>query len=185
MLIGHHGCVQHFSTTEGCLENPALLVRSAFNTSMILLISYHTLVPYHTMSHKWTCEIFNYSVDGGNAEAIGKYINDSPKRYSNCYVRPERIYGVLKLCIYALKVIKNGEELRYDYKMADSPWRKLVIKVNNLILHPCFHLREVLVDWRMSEWVWGSGLILIYWTCQSVTHPQKVLIGCFWSFAWS
>ena len=64
-------------------------------------------------------------------------------------MRPERIYGVLKLCIYALRVIKNGEELRYDYKMADSPWRKLVMKVN-LILHPCFHLRGLgLLD--MSE----------------------------------
>lgn len=30
------------------------------------------------------------------------------------------------LCIFALKDIQSGDELRYDYGIADLPWRKKV-----------------------------------------------------------
>ena len=76
-----------------------------------------------------------FSVDGGNADAIGKYLNDSPQRYANCCVKVQSFNGVPRLCIYSTRDIKRGEELRYDYNMEDSPWRADVCNINTL--PPC------------------------------------------------
>ena len=43
------------------------------------------------------------------------------------------------LCIFAIKDIRKGEELRYDYGIADLPWRK---KVNTIFIFMKIYLNK-------------------------------------------
>ena len=62
-------------------------------------------------------------MDGGDsAEGLGRYINDSPKKYANVY--PKNVD--MRIHFYSKKRIPKGEELRYSYDMIECTWRKMV-----------------------------------------------------------
>ena len=70
-----------------------------------------------------------YSVDAtNNIFDIASMVNDakrgSPKE--NTCVQVVMVEKLPHLCIFAAKYISIGEELRYDYGIADLPWRKNV-----------------------------------------------------------
>ena len=54
-----------------------------------------------------------------------KFVNDAPKRFVNCIVKPMVIDTVPHLVLFAAKRINPGMELRYDYGGGDLPWRKV------------------------------------------------------------
>ena len=56
-------------------------------------------------------------------------VNDSQKR-PNCKMRKIEVDGAAKLCLFALRDISEGEELRYCYGMGeDFFWRKVIKSV--------------------------------------------------------
>jgi len=44
---------------------------------------------------------------------LGKFVNDSSNRYSNCRMQPRKIGKKIHLCLLAKKRIPKGTELRY------------------------------------------------------------------------
>ena len=52
------------------------------------------------------------SVDGG---CLARYVNDSPKRFDNCFAKILVIDNRLHVVVIAAKNIVPGCELRYDY----------------------------------------------------------------------
>ena len=71
------------------------------------------------------------SIDGTHSTGFGRMINDATLPdanckimiFSGCTVGPQA--GV-HLCVFAIKTIEPGSELRYDYGMKDLLWRKKV-----------------------------------------------------------
>ena len=72
----------------------------------------------------------------------------SPKE--NTCVRVVMVDGRPHLCIFATKDINIGEELRYDYGIADLPWRK---KVSILHKHLTVYLYEISFMQFIHEYV--------------------------------
>lgn len=49
---------------------------------------------------------------------LGKFVNDSPPRYQNCKVKVlSNVNGMPMLCLFAVKDIKEGTELRFVYRL--------------------------------------------------------------------
>lgn len=67
------------------------------------------------------------SVDATYDNHFGKYVNDSPK--PNCVMRSLSYNNSIHLCLFALKDIQQGEELRYSYGVSGLPWRKVCYKL--------------------------------------------------------
>ncbi|XP_064601264.1 N-lysine methyltransferase KMT5A-A-like [Liolophura sinensis] len=53
---------------------------------------------------------------------MARMINDEGEN-PNCVMRAISFLGRPRLCLFALKDINIGEELRYDYGVEDLPWR--------------------------------------------------------------
>lgn len=54
---------------------------------------------------------------------ITRYVNHSAHGYQNCYARTKYIRGNYKICLYAERDIKKGEELFFDYFLkVNVPW---------------------------------------------------------------
>jgi len=56
---------------------------------------------------------------------MGKMINDAMIPDSNCAIKVVEFENNPHLCIFASNDILMGDELRYDYGVADLPWRKI------------------------------------------------------------
>ena len=67
-----------------------------------------------------------FSIDGTSEKRLGKFVNDSSPQFANCTVRSiESRSKEIHLCIFAIKDIKDGEELRYSYGSTGLHWRKV------------------------------------------------------------
>ncbi|KAJ8037512.1 N-lysine methyltransferase KMT5A [Holothuria leucospilota] len=62
------------------------------------------------------------TVDNGR---LGRFVNDAVGSKENCVMKPLKIGGTTRLCLFAKWDIDAGEELRYDYGIDDLPWRKV------------------------------------------------------------
>ena len=63
-----------------------------------------------------------FSIDAAEYSRFGKYVNDAPRRVANCYSKT--FDGTPHVLIIAGRDIGRREELRYDYGVANAPWRK-------------------------------------------------------------
>ncbi|XP_052674790.1 N-lysine methyltransferase KMT5A-like isoform X3 [Crassostrea angulata] len=65
-------------------------------------------------------------IDATNTERKGKYIKDEEvgSPLNNCVMRLLVTENYPRLCLFANRDIKAGEELRYDYGEANLPWRQ-------------------------------------------------------------
>ena len=50
-------------------------------------------------------------------ERIGKVVNDSPERFTNCSMKMVDVDGIPHLCLFSIKEIPKGTELRFDKKV--------------------------------------------------------------------
>ncbi|XP_052692480.1 N-lysine methyltransferase KMT5A-like isoform X3 [Crassostrea angulata] len=84
-------------------------------------------------------------IDATNTERKGKYIKDEEvgSPLNNCVMRLLVTENYPRLCLFANRDIKAGEELRYDYGEANLPWRqKLLIlkqRVKKKLMIPTLH----------------------------------------------
>lgn len=99
-----HICVDSFSLNTQC--HPAKIYKIAF---------------------------FVCSIDATNTERKGKYIKDEEvgSPLNNCVMRVLVTENYPRLCLFANRDIKAGEELRYDYGEANLPWRQVCDNFNN------------------------------------------------------
>ena len=67
----------------------------------------------------------SFSVDATFSKGLGRLVNDAPSNKSNSVMRKVKEGSETYLVLYALRDIKIGEELRYDYGVKDLPWRKI------------------------------------------------------------
>ena len=71
-----------------------------------------------------------FSIDATHQYArLGRLINDS-KANPNCKVEKLVINSRPHLCVFALKPIRIGEEIQYDYNDDEAWWRKVFICLN-------------------------------------------------------
>lgn len=65
-----------------------------------------------------------YCLDAMLSHNICKFINDSPKKYSNSYMKIVDVSPLEppKLALFSKKRILEGEELRYSYDESDNMW---------------------------------------------------------------
>lgn len=56
---------------------------------------------------------------------LGRFVNDSPKRFTNCAPKVMLICGKHRVLLFATKNTAVGTELRYDYGGGRLPWRKV------------------------------------------------------------
>ena len=75
-------------------------------------------------SENYVLVMFNFSIDATHSSRLGRFVNDSPRRYSNCVPKAMWICGKPRLLFFAGKRISPGTELRYDYG-TQSLWRKV------------------------------------------------------------
>ncbi|XP_033729819.1 N-lysine methyltransferase KMT5A-A-like [Pecten maximus] len=66
-----------------------------------------------------------YYIDPSNTDAMGKMVNDGLGKRANCKMRKILRKQLPVLCLFATKVIRTGDELRYDYGVRNLPWRKV------------------------------------------------------------
>lgn len=63
------------------------------------------------------------SIDGSREDgSFGCLVNDK-HRHPNCHMKKIELEGTPHLYLFALKDIKDGEEMTYDYEGGDCPWR--------------------------------------------------------------
>lgn len=65
------------------------------------------------------------SIDASANERLGKFVNDSPRRYANCTAKAMLIDQQPHVLLFACKDIPAGSELRYDYGGGNLTWRKV------------------------------------------------------------
>ena len=71
--------------------------------------------------------VFINSIDATYSTSIGRYVNDSPKKYANCTMKMVLLDEIPRLILKATKDIPPNMELRYDYGDRRSlHWRKKV-----------------------------------------------------------
>ena len=63
-----------------------------------------------------------YSVDATKTECKAKYINDSSRGNARMFTQMQD--GILKLVLYATKLIPAKSEIRYNYNAPGLWWRK-------------------------------------------------------------
>jgi len=64
------------------------------------------------------------SIDASKSQRFGRFVNDSPKKYTNAMPKAMYIGGIARLLLFATKPISAGTEIRYDYG-GHLPWRKV------------------------------------------------------------
>ncbi|KAJ8043799.1 N-lysine methyltransferase KMT5A-A [Holothuria leucospilota] len=69
-------------------------------------------------------------IDGTASDGRGRMVNDSHKN-ANCKMKVILVEDVPKLCLFAIKDLNEGDELRCDYGVKDLPWRKLEEESNS------------------------------------------------------
>lgn len=78
----------------------------------------------------------------------GRLCNDGIEEEKNCCLRIVTVDNIPHLCIFALRDVNNGEELRYDYGVSNLPWRR---KVCFYIVLTCFCARSVIFSISLSQ----------------------------------
>ena len=69
-----------------------------------------------------------FSVDASIDCGLARYLNDSKHRDANCVMKLVVIDDSPSLCLFAVKDVEVGTELRYDYGCPDAVWRQKVNK---------------------------------------------------------
>ena len=57
---------------------------------------------------------FSSSIDATDTDCLCKFVNDSPA--GNCVMKKVYVRSKPFLCLFAIKDISKGEELRYNYE---------------------------------------------------------------------
>ncbi|XP_071814389.1 histone-lysine N-methyltransferase Set8-like isoform X2 [Apostichopus japonicus] len=63
-------------------------------------------------------------IDATDTACVAKMVNDEIGREANSVMKKQILEGRVCLCLFALKDMKHGQELRYDYGQTDLLWRK-------------------------------------------------------------
>lgn len=74
-----------------------------------------------------------YSIDGTDNTRLGRYVNDSPRRFANCYTKMIMVDARPHIAIFAGQDLPAGVEIRYDYGGGDLPWRNVSSMVISLV----------------------------------------------------
>ena len=70
--------------------------------------------------------LFCSSIDATNVtDRLGRFINDGIKGEVNAKARVVFVDNYPRLCIFALRQITSGREIRYDYGDPNTWWRKV------------------------------------------------------------
>lgn len=69
------------------------------------------------------------SIDARNNVRLARYINDAPRKLANCSSKAHVIHGQPRVLFFATCDISKDTEIRYDYGVADLPWREVRITV--------------------------------------------------------
>lgn len=88
--------------------------------------------------HGTSNSFFVYSIDAKNhTDRLCRYANDAPKTETECnaVMKMKVFNNYPRLCLFALRAIKAGDEIRYDYGEDEKSlvWRKKVSL--NFLLH--------------------------------------------------
>ena len=67
-----------------------------------------------------------FSIDATLESSLGRFVNDSPRKFGNCQMKKFVIKSRPHLCLVAVKDIPERVELRYDYgdTNANLFWRQ-------------------------------------------------------------
>uniref|UniRef100_A0AAV2J0M4 SET domain-containing protein n=1 Tax=Knipowitschia caucasica TaxID=637954 RepID=A0AAV2J0M4_KNICA len=99
--------------------------------------------------------------------SFGRLVNDE-HRHPNCRMKKVEVEGSPHLCLFALKDIKDGEEITYDYGGNDCPWRIKNITHPAKSSHPA-----VMSEKRMEEAPSPQDTPQQMTLCAIDTHPAK------------
>ncbi|XP_048829709.1 uncharacterized protein LOC125724016 isoform X2 [Brienomyrus brachyistius] len=85
---------------------------------------YHKSCTVFMFDFKWSSRTWciDASIEDGS---FGRLVNDD-HRNPNCRMKVIKVDGKPHLCLFALRDIKEGEEITYDYGTNDWPWREKV-----------------------------------------------------------
>ncbi|XP_072168334.1 N-lysine methyltransferase KMT5A-like [Diadema setosum] len=72
-------------------------------------------------------------IDATETKSNGRFVNDAKEGTSECNSRMRKVEesGKVFLCLFAIKDIKVGDEIRYDYKAPNLWWRRKCRRRNN------------------------------------------------------
>lgn len=87
----------------------------------------------------WKLVVF-FSIDATLSNALGRFVNDSPKDYANCFMKQIVIDGKPKLFLVAKEHIQANKELRYSYNAPDLEWRGNVSFILSIDFPSLFHV---------------------------------------------
>jgi histone-lysine N-methyltransferase EZH2 len=66
---------------------------------------------------------YSSDIDAYRLGSKMRYVNHSSHGYQNCYARANFVRGVYRIALFALRNIKKGEELYFDYMIkVNVPW---------------------------------------------------------------
>lgn len=107
-----------------------------------------------------------YCLDAMLSHNICKFINDSPKKYSNSYMKIVDVSPLEppKLALFSKKRILEGEELRYSYDESDNMWWRS--KGYERYLKP-LHLMPGYIEVSIDD---ANKAII---ECPSITKPKS------------
>lgn len=99
--------------------------------------------------------ILIFSIDAtNNIYDIGRMVNDAQPETveENVLIKIVVVDQLPHLCLFALRDIEIGEELRYDYGIDDLPWRKKVkyLSILNITYVLLIKLTEYIVSVLIS-----------------------------------
>ncbi|XP_026052249.1 histone-lysine N-methyltransferase set-1-like [Carassius auratus] len=90
---------------------------------------YHPSCAVFMFEFKWRGK--TWCIDASREDgSFGRLVNDD-HQHPNCKMKKIDVNGKAHLCLFALKDIKEGEEITYDYGGDDCPWRTQVSCRNN------------------------------------------------------
>ena len=69
-----------------------------------------------------------FSVDATLEKRLGKFVNHS-SRHANCVMKCVMVDDKPHLCLFALKELSHGDELRYHYGVTGMPWQKVIARI--------------------------------------------------------
>ena len=69
---------------------------------------------------------FLFSIDATRQDGMGRLVNDAQAgdTANNCKITVVDVSSRPHLCLFAIRDIQEGEELRYDYGVPNLPWRR-------------------------------------------------------------
>lgn len=70
----------------------------------------------------------HFSIDATDNMRLGRFVNDAPRKTANCSPKALFVDGKPHVVFFAVKDIKAGEELSFDYGGGPLPWRNVKVK---------------------------------------------------------